>query len=69
MTVLSVKLRIDKGKLLLFGDVFYLQEPVFSLYFVDGKSPEIKYLKYVIVTHSAQDHLSNKTANCKELRN
>ena len=69
MTILSVKLRIDKGKLL-FGDIFYLQEPVFSLYFfVVGKSPEIKYLKYVIVTHSAQDHLSNKIANCKELRN
>lgn len=59
-TIHSVNLRTDEGKFILF-DIFYLQKPVFSLYFVDGKFPWDLTLKvkFVIVTHSAiQDHLS-----------
>lgn len=40
--MLSVNVRINEGKFLLFDDIFYSQEPVFFVHFVDGKFPEIK---------------------------
>lgn len=44
MTILPLNLRIDEG-IFLSDNIFYLQEAVFVLHFVDGKSPEIKHFK------------------------